>query len=202
LNPPKNIQGQHTFVIVGVESTGKSMGAQFLANELNAILIPEYARLYLEQHDNHYDHDGFKEIAHGQKNLEDEAVNKAGPNDILVFDTDFIVIYVWSKIVYGSVPQWIIDRIHSYSKRLYFLMTPEVEWVNDGMREYPDPEVRRGIHQIYQKILEDFNMPYHIISGTEYEKRQLNMLKVAKAYLSEESQTLSVSQDDFSVNLP
>ena len=38
------------FVIVGVESTGKSTSASFVAQQTGAILIPEYAREYLEQY--------------------------------------------------------------------------------------------------------------------------------------------------------
>lgn len=167
------------FAVVGVESTGKSTCAAFLTEALNGRLIEEYARLYLEEHSNTYNHEDFLEIAKGQAYMENHAMETAAEGDILVFDTDYIVIYVWSMIVFNNIPQWITNRIEHYPPKVYFLMTPEVEWVNDGLREYPDLEVRESIHRIYIEVLEKFNCKYFIISGPDYRARQEKALQLA-----------------------
>jgi len=168
------------FVIVGVESTGKSSCAEFLSNSLPAKLIPEYAREYLELHSNTYTLEDFLIIAAGQKKVEDDALKNFRHREIIIFDTDFIVIYIWSKIVYGKVDEWIIERIKNYSDRIYFLMSPDVEWVNDGMREYPDIEVRRDIHLRYIEVLELFGCSYYLIEGNDHTVRQNEVLSIIK----------------------
>jgi NadR type nicotinamide-nucleotide adenylyltransferase len=173
------------FVIVGVESTGKSSCAEFLTENLNATLITEYAREYLEINSNEYSFEDFQRIAIGQKNLEDTAFAKQKGNEILILDTDFIVIYIWSKIVYGFIEEWIIERLNSYDSRVYFLMSPDVAWVNDGLREYPDLQVRRAIHQQYVEALELFKCEYHLITGNDHSHRQNEVLNIIKTeYLS------------------
>ncbi|MCO5276546.1 MAG: ATP-binding protein [Saprospiraceae bacterium] len=180
---PIQTEAKGIFTIVGVESTGKSNAAEFLAQQIDATHIPEYARLYLDQHNNQYNHAGFLDIAQGQLELENHAFENANKNDILVFDTNFVVIYVWSLYVYKDVPQWIKDRIRSYPDIIYFLMTPEVPWVNDGMREYPDLSTREKIHNIYIQVLQQFDLKYHIIDGDSYSERQDKMLQFTKSYL-------------------
>lgn len=173
------------FVIVGVESTGKSSCAEFLAEKLQATLITEYAREYLEINSNEYSFEDFQKIANGQKNIENAAFAEQQEDEILILDTDFIVIYIWSKIVYGFIEDWIIERLKSYDSRIYFLMSPDVEWVNDGLREYPDLEVRRAIHQNYVEVLGLFKCEYHLITGNDHSQRQNEVLDIIKMeYLS------------------
>jgi len=182
LNPIQT-EAKKIFTFVGVESTGKSKAAEYLAQQIEAIHIPEYARLYLDKHNNQYNHAGFLDIAQGQMDLENQAFVHAKKNDLIVFDTNFIVIYVWSLYVYKTVPQWIIDRIQSYPDIIYFLMTPEIPWVNDGMREYPDLSTREEIHKIYSNVLQQFNLKYHIINGDGYSQRHEKILQISKSYL-------------------
>lgn len=174
------------FAFAGVESTGKSNCAAYLAYSLHGKLIEEFARVYLEENSNQYKHEDFIKIARGQAELEDKALRSASAGDILVFDTDYIVIYVWSLIVYGSVPDWIQQRILSYEPRVYFLMTPEVEWVRDGLREYPDLKIREAIHQTYIDTLRQFGCRYHIINGDNHSVRQLEVLQIARSYLEQD----------------
>lgn len=172
-------KAKNMFSVVGVESTGKSTCAAFLAEVLNGKLIEEYARLYLEEHSNSYDQDDFLAIAIGQAHMENRALQTASEEDILIFDTDYIVIYVWSMIVFNVIPGWIVDRLNQYPPKIYFLMTPEVEWINDGLREYPDLAVRERIHRIYIEVLQKFNCKYYIITGSDYEERQKLVLQLA-----------------------
>ncbi len=165
------------FVIVGVESTGKSMCAIEVARYFNAILITEYARDYLEVNSNDYNYQDFIKIARGQAEKEDEAI-KNPDSSLLIFDTDFIVICIWAKIVFNRVEHWISQRTARYTDRTYFLMSPEVEWINDGLREYPDREIRDVIHQNYIKLLDSYGYEYYIIGGTEHKERIRKVIEI------------------------
>ena len=72
MNPIKT-EAKDIFTIVGVESTGKSKAAEYLAQQIKATHISEYARLYLDQHNNQYKHAGFLDIAQGQLEIENHA---------------------------------------------------------------------------------------------------------------------------------
>ena len=111
----------YKFVIVGVESTGKSTCAHNVAVHFQATLATEYARDYLEEFGNEYDYEDFIKIANGQLIKEKKAESNKN-NKITIFDTDFIVIYIWAKIVFNKIEPWIIDRINEYKDRIYFVM--------------------------------------------------------------------------------
>ena len=158
------------FVIVGVESTGKSTCASQVAQYFGGELVTEYARDYLELHSNTYDYEDFIKIAKGQACKEDDAI-QANLGKMLIFDTDFIVINIWAEIVFNKVEHWISQRMSNYQDRIYFVMNPEVEWINDGLREYPDIKVREKIHSKYVELLDHLGYEYYIITGDDHFKR-------------------------------
>mgnify|MGYP003495395897 FL=1 len=165
----------YKFVIVGVESTGKSTCAHNVAVHFQATLATEYARDYLEEFGNEYDYEDFIKIANGQLIKEKKAESNKN-NKITIFDTDFIVIYIWAKIVFNKIEPWIIDRINEYKDRIYFVMSPDVAWINDGLREYPDLEVRRNIHRQYVELLNKLKFQYYIIEGNDHEAREKEVI--------------------------
>ena len=154
----------YKFVIVGVESTGKSTCAHNVAVHFQATLATEYARDYLEEFGNEYDYEDFIKIANGQLIKEKKAESNKN-NKITIFDTDFIVIYIWAKIVFNK-----------YKDRIYFVMSPDVAWLNDGLREYPDLEVRKNIHSQYVELLDKLKFQYYIIEGNDHEAREKEVI--------------------------
>ena len=154
-----------------------------MAKYFKATLVTEYARDYLDAYGNSYDYADFLKIAHGQLEKE-KASESITNNSIIIFDTDFIVIYIWAKIVFNKIEPWIIDRIKSYNDRVYFVMSPDVEWVSDGLREYPDLEVRRDIHRQYVTLLEKLNYHYHVIEGNDHESREKEVIARIKEMTS------------------
>lgn len=166
------------FVIVGVESTGKSTCAYEVARHFDAGLVTEYAREYLELHSNAYDYEDFIAIAKGQAEKEDKAVQNISKVQVLIFDTDFIVISIWAEIVFNKIEKWISSRTAGYHDRIYFVMNPDVEWVNDGLREYPELKDRQMIHQKYVELLESYGYEYYIISGTDHAERISKVIEI------------------------
>lgn len=136
-----------------------------LSKHFQAPLVLEYAREYLDTHGHTYGYEDFLRIAAGQKIREDEALAAYNHHQLLVLDTDFIVIAIWSQIVFNRMEAWIAERAGNVKDRLWLVLTPEIDWDDDGMREYPDLEVRWDIHHQYVALLEKLQCPFCVISG-------------------------------------
>ena len=55
-------------------------------------------------------------------------------------------------------------------------MSPDVAWLNDGLREYPDLEVRKNIHSQYVELLDKLKFQYYIIEGNDHEAREKEVI--------------------------
>jgi nicotinamide riboside kinase len=128
-------------VVIGPESTGKSTLSEALANSLQTIWVPEYARTYLENLGREYTEVDLLEIAKGQLAAEDAAMQTA--NKYLICDTDLYVIKVWSE---------------------------DIAWTDDPLREHPLPEERQYFYNIYRDIVVQSGCQWADIRGTATER--------------------------------
>ena len=163
-------------VIIGPESTGKSMLCQLLAKHYGTSWCPEYAREYLEKNGMDYSYNDLLTIAKGQIALE-EAVSRLQPatrskthDSILFIDTDMYVMKVWCEFVFGNCHRFILDQIVERKYDLYLLCNVDMPWAFDKLREYPDLESRRKLYFIYKDIMINQSVPWAEISGN-YEER-------------------------------
>lgn len=136
-----------------------------LAQHFNTLWCPEFAREYLLTNGRSYDFDDLLTIAKGQLAMEDEYVQmvqpattgaaKPGNNNapLLFIDTDMYVMKVWSEYVFGDCHNWILRRIAERPYDLYLLCKPDLPWVKDELREYPDEKPRQELYHIYRDIL-------------------------------------------------
>jgi NadR type nicotinamide-nucleotide adenylyltransferase len=160
-------------VIIGPESTGKSTLCEKLSAHFNSAWCPEFARTYLTQHGKDYSYEDLLTIAKGQLQLEDEYTLNAESkqnNPLLFIDTDMYVMKVWCEFVFGKCHQWILDRITQRSYDLYLLCKPDLPWVHDDLREYPDETRRFKLYHYYKDALANQSTPWVEISGN-YEER-------------------------------
>ena len=155
-------------VVIGPESTGKSTLCAQLAEHYNTSWCPEYAREYLLTHGTAYSYDDLLEIAKGQAALEEKFTREAIESGaaILFIDTDMYVMKVWCEYVFGKCHQFILDRIVQQDYDLYFLCDTDIPWTKDELREYPDPETRQILFQMYKDLLVNQDVPWKIVSGT------------------------------------
>jgi nicotinamide riboside kinase len=75
--------------IIGPESTGKSTLANYLAHRYNGVLVPEYAREYMEKREQNtdYTYEDVKNIALlGIDSRSDDKSGRADANVILTID--------------------------------------------------------------------------------------------------------------------
>ena len=159
-------------VVIGPESTGKSTLCGYLADYYNTLWCPEFARQYLLDNGTTYTIDDLITIAKGQLDAV-QKYTRALQSQIdqteivksLIVDTDMYVMKVWAEYVFGTCPTFILDEINKQDYDLYLLCKPDIPWVKDELREYPDEKPRQELFQIYKDILINQQTPWVEISG-------------------------------------
>lgn len=160
-------------VIIGPESTGKSSLCAALSEYYHSIWCPEYAREYLLTNGTDYSHEDLLAIAKGQIQLEEEHINKMATvqsSRYLFIDTDMYVMKVWSEFVFGQCHKFILDHIVSRTYDAYLLCKPDIPWVQDELREYPDEATRIRLYHYYKDLMIHQHTPWIEIEGG-YEER-------------------------------
>jgi NadR type nicotinamide-nucleotide adenylyltransferase len=166
-------------VVIGPESTGKSTLCGYLADYYNTIWCPEFARQYLLDNGTTYTIDDLITIAKGQLDAAQKHIaalqsqmDQTGIVKPLIIDTDMYVMKVWAEYVFGTCPTFILDEINKQDFDLYLLCKPDIPWVKDELREYPDEKPRQELFQIYKDILINQQTPWVEISGGFEERNQ------------------------------
>lgn len=159
-------------VIIGPESTGKSYLSSSLAKQYDGVFCAEYAREYLMKNGTEYNVEDLYNISLGQLKNEEEAFRLAEnmKKKFIFFDTDLYVIKVWSEFVFGRCDNRILSSIASREYDLYLLCAPDLPWVKDELREYPDLETRELLFHHYKEIMVQQKVPWFLINGS-YEER-------------------------------
>lgn len=148
--------------IIGPESSGKSTLARYLANRYHGVLIPEYAREYVERKGTtDVTYDELCEIARHQIEQLDILASTLSP--LAVFDTELIVTKVWFDYVFGKVPEWLNEAIMRFPMDVYLLTKPDLPWVPDPARSNGSDAIRRELFDRYEMEIQALNIPYYII---------------------------------------
>ncbi|HEY9115394.1 MAG TPA: ATP-binding protein [Bacteroidales bacterium] len=152
--------------ITGPESTGKSWLAEKLAAHYKTTWVPEYAREYLEKNGLKYSIEDLEKIAKGQANIMLKA-EKSNP-DILIFDTELIVIKIWSEVVFKKCPVLIDEMLVKQKIDLYLLCYPDLPWEFHPMRE--NPGNREYLFELYENKLKEQKFNYRVVKGKGKER--------------------------------
>lgn len=162
--------------VIGPECTGKTDLARFLSEAFHAPWVEEYARAYLNKLGRPYGEEDLLKIAHGQLRMEDEWTQDA--KNLLVCDTNLIVIKVWSQHKYGTCAPDIIKIIAERKYDLYLLTYIDVPWAEDPQREHPDK--REHFWKIYQEEVRATGVPFVEINGDRETRRKKALEAIAK----------------------
>jgi NadR type nicotinamide-nucleotide adenylyltransferase len=152
--------------IVGPESTGKSTMSQYLADHYNTIWVPEYARGYCEKLTEPPTWQDEINMFYGQLALEAELLHNA--NNLLICDTTFITVKIWSDEIFGKSPQEVVDELPKHPYDLYLLLSIDLPWQDDPLRDFPHK--REHFMNVWHKELQALNARYVLISGTGKER--------------------------------
>lgn len=144
----------------GAESTGKSVMARKLAHQYGCPWIPEFGRAYCESLGTDLKPSDLAVIAEGQ----DAAMREASASNprLLILDTDPLMTAAWSYMMFGVIP----DAMLQYEKaEIYLLFEPDVPWVADGTRMFGLPDERARFQQVAEDMLMRTGVPFTRISG-------------------------------------
>ena len=166
-------------VVIGPESTGKSTLSEQLATHYQAAWVPEFAREYLLSHGTDYQFEDLLTIAKGQLDLQRKA-EEVNQHHLLILDTDMYVMKVWCEFVFNRCHNFILDRIAEQSDNIYLLCNPDLPWVADELREYPDPASRIVLYHMYKDILVNQHLPWIEIRGGYSERLSLAIQGIDK----------------------
>jgi len=155
--------GLKKVVVTGPESTGKTILSEALSSRLNAVLIPEFARSYIEGLERSYAFADLELIARHQIQEEVRLTQFTG-NGILLMDTWLILTRVWFDVVYGKIPGWVDEYIASSKIDLFLVCRPDLPWVPDTVRENGG-EMRLKLFDRYCREIENYGFKYEIVEG-------------------------------------
>ncbi|MBB5397855.1 AAA family ATPase [Mucilaginibacter sp. AK015] len=167
--------------VVGPESTGKSHMSAYLAKYYQTVWVPEYARGYCEKLTAPPTWQDEINMFYGQLALEAELLPQA--NKILICDTTFITVKIWSDQIFGQAPQQVINELPKHPYNLYLLLDIDLPWQDDPLRDFP--HLREHFMQVWHTELQALNARYVVISGTG-DNRYQNAVDAISTYLSEQ----------------
>jgi len=145
--------------IIGPESSGKSTLARYLAKRYSGVLIPEYAREYVEQKGT--TEVTFDELCAIAKHQIEELENLS--SNLYFFDTELIVTKVWFDYAFGRVPEWLNENIHRFPMDVYLLTYPDIAWIPDPARSNGSDAIRKELFDRYEAEIQALDIPYYII---------------------------------------
>jgi len=160
-------------VVIGPESTGKSWLCEKLAAHYNTNWVKEYAREYLLTNGKDYTLNDLDLIAKGQIEAENKLAaiiqnnfKTVDANKPLFIDTDLYVMKVWSEFVFNQCSFDILNGIVTQNYDLYLLCKPDIPWVSDELREYPDLITREKLFHHYKDIMINQSVSWIEINGS------------------------------------
>ncbi|TDR31427.1 AAA family ATPase [Hydromonas duriensis] len=151
--------------VIGPESTGKSTLVTALAAHFNCPFMPEYAREFLQTHGAQYTFNDVLTIARNQLRNEERIIAEHPHAPYVFIDTDMHIMHVWCTVVFGRTHDFIEEARAQNRYDLYLLTRPDLPWVADEMREYPQLEIRERLFNMYKDILEHQTTPWAEIHG-------------------------------------
>jgi HTH-type transcriptional repressor of NAD biosynthesis genes len=165
--------------IIGPESTGKSTMTRMLAEHFNADYIEEYGREYATRIDpQEMTAADFVNIGYGQWLKEISAFPHA--RRLLFCDTDQLITRAFYRLytTHFGAAQWdqVVDDYlkHLQESRgytMYFLLTPEVPHVQDGQRDFGNPERRLEAYNTILRLVTESGVPFIRIKGSDFSDR-------------------------------
>jgi NadR type nicotinamide-nucleotide adenylyltransferase len=153
-------------VVIGSESTGKTVLAEQLAAHYRAPLAAEFVRRHAQAKGAPLEASDVEAIARGQLALEDEAAESARRADapLVILDTDLNSTVVYARHYYEMCPAWIDEAARSRRADLYLILDIDVPWVADPQRDRE--RQRPEMHRLFQERLEEIAARYVEVNGS------------------------------------
>ncbi|TAF45500.1 MAG: NadR [Sphingobacteriales bacterium] len=150
--------------VVGPESTGKSTIASLLAQHYHTVWVPEYARYYCATLQKPCTLQDEENMFYGQLALE-AALETLARNNVLICDTTFLTVKVWSDYQLGITPQVVLDTLKTHPYDFYLLMDTDLPWEADPLRDFEN--LGEYFMQVWHTELQALGANYTLINGKQ-----------------------------------
>lgn len=164
--------------ITGPESCGKTTLTDWLSHKTKATVIGDLSRSYFTHKPFSYNQQDVLAIADNIIGALESARYSHAP--MVLLDTDLINIKIWLEFNAWTVPDCLIKHINDHRPALSLLLSPDIPWVPDPLRQNPDD--RNRLFTLFQENLKAFQYPFHIISG-EWDSRMQNAWQIVQPFL-------------------
>ena len=179
LPSPAQAYYRRRICLFGPESCGKSTLAAQLADHFGGSLVPEFARIYLEELGRDPVESDMPLIARGQIALQKKLEATAGP--WLFCDTDALATCIWQEFLFGRRDPLLEELAAAPSCELTLLCDIDLPWVADPVRYLP--EDRAAFLATCQARLDAAGRPWRLVSG-QGEERLRNAIAAIEEYFS------------------
>ncbi|MCX8480571.1 MAG: AAA family ATPase, partial [Sediminibacterium sp.] len=98
--------------------------------------------------------------------------NKILKHPFLFIDSGLFVMEVWCEYVFNACYYYILENLSANLYDGLIICKPDIPWVQDGLREYPNESIRLELFEMYKTICIFENIPFTIINGTENRLQQ------------------------------
>lgn len=146
--------------VIGPESTGKSTLCKLLSERFGYRWVKEYAREYVEALQRPYTYSDLDAICRRLT----EQLRTEYKEQVVLFDTELIIMKVWYAHVYGCVPAGIEQTMRTCPMNAYLLLAPDLPAEHDAVRENLDK--RDYFFAWYEREIQATGVPYAVIRGT------------------------------------
>ena len=147
-------------VILGTESTGKTVLTQRLARHYNATPVFEAGRDIIP-HSNHFSIDDLYTTAQAHARRIRSAETGASP--LIIIDTDIHITMSYCRFAFNK--ELIVDQpVYDANKAaLYLYLTKDIDYIQDGTRL--SEADRNKLDVSHREVLKESNIPFTEISG-------------------------------------
>ena len=158
--------------LTGPESSGKTTLCKSLSEHFKTPYITEFSRTYLENKNGYYNQDDIDRIAKGQLKL----ISNEEEKKIMIYDSDFIVLQIWSKYKFGNTTKLIDKLVKKNLFDLHILCKPDIPWEEDPLRE--NKYDRDYLFKLYKESLNRYKKHYITVSGLHQNRLEKSIDKI------------------------
>lgn len=168
-------------LIAGTESCGKTTLTKCLAKLYNTSWSEEVGRYYAEEYlggdETIYTDEDFGRMAHLQAEQDYQAMRNA--NKVCFFDTDAVYTDYFSELYMNHRNKLVEAYINPDKYDVLLFMTPDVKWVDDGMRLNGDQDRREMLNNRLLDMYREFGFGDKIIMvGGDYNQRLTRAIEI------------------------